>query len=132
MTSPRLAAGAGVALALLACREAPPPSLPGAELRARVEARLERDRDALAASLGHYALVDSVAQPDLHAFMAQIFPQRVDGELVMSAVGGLAQLSGEIERQAAMVGYINAFYLLAITGFVALPFIMLVQRPRGG
>jgi DHA2 family multidrug resistance protein len=43
---------------------------------------------------------------------------------------GLAQLSAEIERQAAMIGYINAFYLLAITGVVAFPFILLVGSRR--
>lgn len=31
-----------------------------------------------------------------------------------------------------MVGYINAFYLLAITGIAALPFIFLVRRPHPG
>ncbi len=44
---------------------------------------------------------------------------------------GLAHLSGEIERQAAMIGYINAFFLLAITGLVALPFILLVRDVTG-
>ena len=39
----------------------------------------------------------------------------------------LSNLSGEIERQAAMIGYINAFYFLAITGFLALPLIFFVK-----
>ncbi len=45
--------------------------------------------------------------------------------------GGLAQLSGEVERQAAMIGYINAFYLLAVTGLVALPFVLLIRDVTG-
>ena len=39
----------------------------------------------------------------------------------------LSNLSGEIERQSAMIGYINAFYFLAITGFLALPLIFFVK-----
>jgi DHA2 family multidrug resistance protein len=41
---------------------------------------------------------------------------------------GLAKISGEIERQASMIGYINAFYLLAITGFAAIPLIFLAHK----
>ena len=43
---------------------------------------------------------------------------------------GLMGLSGEIERQAAMIGYINAFYLLALTGFIALPLIFFVDNKK--
>lgn len=43
---------------------------------------------------------------------------------------GLIKLSGEIERQAAMIGYINAFYLLALTGFIALPLIFFVEKQK--
>ena len=39
----------------------------------------------------------------------------------------LSNSSGEIERQSAMIGYINAFYFLAITGFLALPLIFFVK-----
>lgn len=46
------------------------------------------------------------------------------------SVQGLTQLSDEMSRQAAMLGYLDAFYLLAATGLAALPFILLVQRPR--
>jgi DHA2 family multidrug resistance protein len=34
---------------------------------------------------------------------------------------GLLRLSGEIQRQAAMIGYVNAFYLLAFTAAAAVP-----------
>ena len=43
---------------------------------------------------------------------------------------GLMGLSGEIERQAAMIGYINAFYLLALTGFIALPLNFFVDNKK--
>ena len=39
-------------------------------------------------------------------------------------------LSSEIERQSAMIGYINAFYFLAVTGFLALPLILFVKTPK--
>ena len=55
------------------------------------------------------------------------FPSIV-GQWSTQSVEGLASLSNEVERQAAMIGYINAFYLLALTGFAAIPFICLVQR----
>ena len=44
-------------------------------------------------------------------------------------LAGLSKLSDEIERQASMVGYINAFYLLAITGCIALPLIFFIHKP---
>ena len=42
----------------------------------------------------------------------------------------LKNLSSEIERQSAMIGYINAFYFLAGTGFLALPLILFVKTPK--
>lgn len=43
---------------------------------------------------------------------------------------GLAALSGEIGRQAAMIGYINAFKAYALASFAALPLIFLVRAPK--
>ena len=45
---------------------------------------------------------------------------------------GLAALSGEIQRQAAMIGYINAFYLFAATSLAAIPFVSLMREPPKG
>lgn len=43
---------------------------------------------------------------------------------------GLARLTNEVERQASMIGYINAFYLLALTAAVAVPLVSLMRaRP---
>ena len=42
----------------------------------------------------------------------------------------LKNLSSEIERQSAMIGYINAFYFLAVTGFLAVPLILFVKTPK--
>jgi DHA2 family multidrug resistance protein len=34
---------------------------------------------------------------------------------------GLSRISREVQRQSAMIGYLNAFYLMAITGFLSVP-----------
>lgn len=52
----------------------------------------------------------------------------VVGRWNVETTEGLVNLSNEIERQAAMIGYINAFYLLAITGFAAVPLIFLARK----
>lgn len=44
------------------------------------------------------------------------------------AVGGLMRISNEIQRQAAMIGYVNAFYLLAIVAAAAIPLVSLMRR----
>jgi DHA2 family multidrug resistance protein len=43
---------------------------------------------------------------------------------------GLARLSKEIDRQAAMIGYINAFGLYMAASAVAILFVLLARRPR--
>src|SRR5205085_12322048 len=44
---------------------------------------------------------------------------------------GLMRLAGEIQRQAAMIGYINSFYLLAVTAAVGVPLVWLMRgTPR--
>ena len=46
---------------------------------------------------------------------------------------GLLRISNEITRQAAMIGYINAFYLMGLTAAVAVPLSCIMRRgPRGG
>jgi MFS transporter, DHA2 family, multidrug resistance protein len=46
------------------------------------------------------------------------------------SVGGLARLSKEINRQAAMLGYINAFGFYTLCSALAVPLILLVGRSR--
>jgi MFS transporter, DHA2 family, multidrug resistance protein len=48
----------------------------------------------------------------------------------MNTPTGLAALSGEIQRQGLMIGYINAFYLFALTSFLTVPFIFFLRVPR--
>jgi len=54
----------------------------------------------------------------------------VIGNWDVSTLSGLTALSGEAFRQAAMIGYINAFYLVAFTGFAAIPLMLFVKMPK--
>jgi MFS transporter, DHA2 family, multidrug resistance protein len=47
----------------------------------------------------------------------------------LDTLSGLFRLSGEIERQAAMIGYINAFHLMAIAAAAAVPLALFMRRP---
>ena len=44
---------------------------------------------------------------------------------------GLSAASAEIKRQAAMIGYINAFRLYAVIAIIPVPLIWLVRMPKG-
>ena len=46
------------------------------------------------------------------------------------SLGGLARLSKEINRQAAMLGYINAFGFYTLCSALAIPLILLIGRGR--
>jgi MFS transporter, DHA2 family, multidrug resistance protein len=54
----------------------------------------------------------------------------VTGGWDTGTVGGLARLSKEINRQAAMLGYINAFGFYTLCSALAVPLILLVGRTR--
>jgi DHA2 family multidrug resistance protein len=47
----------------------------------------------------------------------------ISGEWSHRSTDALAALSDEIFRQATMIGYINAFYLLAITAALSIPLV---------
>lgn len=50
----------------------------------------------------------------------------------LDSATGLARLSGEIGRQAAMIGYVNAFGLMALVGAAAVPLAFFMRRPAPG
>ena len=51
----------------------------------------------------------------------------------IGTTSGLMRFTNEIERQASMIGYINTFYLLALTAAVAVPLVWLMRiRPADG
>ena len=52
------------------------------------------------------------------------------GHWNLDSVTGLATIGNEIQRQALMIGYINAFYMYAFTALAVLPLIFLVGKRR--
>ncbi|MSO90221.1 MAG: DHA2 family efflux MFS transporter permease subunit [Acetobacteraceae bacterium] len=46
----------------------------------------------------------------------------------LETASGLMRLSNEIQRQAAMIGYVNAFYMLAFTATIAVPLAWLLRN----
>jgi DHA2 family multidrug resistance protein len=49
------------------------------------------------------------------------------GAFAMDSARGLATIGREVQRQAAMIGYIDAFYFYALTAAAVLPLILLVR-----
>ncbi|MCH9671971.1 MAG: DHA2 family efflux MFS transporter permease subunit [Gammaproteobacteria bacterium] len=54
----------------------------------------------------------------------------VSGGWSVDSLRGIASLSGEVGRQAAMVGYVNAFLLYGITALLVIPLIFFIQRNK--
>jgi DHA2 family multidrug resistance protein len=52
------------------------------------------------------------------------------GAWTFDTVPGLAKFANEITRQAAMIGYLNAFYLYTAASIVAIPLVLLVSSKR--
>jgi DHA2 family multidrug resistance protein len=77
------------------------------------------------ASTVHARLVEGV-RPD-NPVIAHAMP-----DLDFSSIGSLAQMNGEITRQAAMVSYIDAFYALFLVTLAVAPLILLMRPPRKG
>jgi MFS family permease len=48
----------------------------------------------------------------------------------LSSMGGLLAISREIDRQAAMIAYVNDFHIMTLLAFGALPLILLADRRR--
>ena len=66
------------------------------------------------------------------ASMVSSFDEKLDTPWVMGAwnvesARGLAALSHEINRQALMIGYNDAFLFLAVTALAMLPLVLLVR-----
>jgi hypothetical protein len=88
-----------------------------------------------------YLALGGVADPVERANYARLieainpFNLNLNGPAAPSAwnigtTSGLMRLANEVQRQASMIGYINAFYLLALTAAIAVPFVWLMRaRP---
>ncbi len=74
----------------------------------------------------NYAVISEHVSPFNEAFrMAS-----VAGEWNIDSVNGLARAGREVERQASMIGYINAFYLFSAVSMAVVPFIIFLKRPN--
>ena len=61
-----------------------------------------------------------------------VFPV-IPSQWELATMPGLQRISDEIGRQAAMIGYINAFYLMGFAALVAVPLsAMMRRRPAAG
>ncbi len=54
------------------------------------------------------------------------FPESIGG-WSFETIGGLLAISREIDRQAQMIGYVNAFTLYTVVCFASIPFLLFVR-----
>ncbi|WBH15989.1 DHA2 family efflux MFS transporter permease subunit [Sphingomonas radiodurans] len=74
-----------------------------------------------------------------HADLAQHVTRNVMPGFDLGALGGFGTLSdaamsmvdGMVNKQAAMIAYIDDFYLMSWISFAAIPLVLLLQKPRG-
>ena len=71
----------------------------------------------------NYARLTEFITPYRDALMLQSMPPSWNPD----TTAGILQLSNEVQRQAAMIGYINAFYLMAFTATAAVPLAFLLR-----
>jgi DHA2 family multidrug resistance protein len=72
----------------------------------------------------NYAHLAEYVSPFRSALLYSAFPTSWNPETSV----GLLQISREVQRQAAMIGYINAFYMMAVTAAVSVPLAILLRR----
>ena len=82
---------------------------------------------ALNSARVNYAEMTAHARPTNEALSFQDSLFRV---WELDSTGALAGLSGEMARQAAMIGYLNAFYAFTLTSFAVLPLMLLIKLRR--
>jgi DHA2 family multidrug resistance protein len=74
----------------------------------------------------NYAVISEHVSPFNEAFrMAS-----VAGDWNIDSLNGIARTGREVERQASMIGYINAFYLFSAVAIAVVPFIFFLKRPE--
>jgi DHA2 family multidrug resistance protein len=54
------------------------------------------------------------------------------GAWTFDTVPGLAKVANEIARQAAIIGYLNAFAMYTVTSALAVGFVLMVRRKKAG
>ncbi len=73
----------------------------------------------------NYAQLMELVNPFRSALMFSSLPSSWNIETAT----GLSGIAGEVRRQAAMIGYINAFYLMTVTAMVSVPLAFLLRNP---
>ena len=71
----------------------------------------------------------SVLSEHLSLFNEAFSVSAIRGAWTLETTTGLARLSDEVERQASMIGYINAFYLFSAFAASVIPFIPFLKKP---
>lgn len=82
--------------------------------------------EIVAATSANYSRMTEMISP----FNAALVNPRALGAWDPDTVSGLAKLSREITRQAAMIGYLNAFAMYTAASAVAVALVLLVRRAR--
>ncbi len=78
----------------------------------------------------HYTGVNySVISEHISPFNEAFRFSSVAGGWNIDTLDGVARAGREVERQASMIGYINAFYLFSTVSFAIVPFIFFLKRP---
>ncbi len=72
----------------------------------------------------------SVISEHLSLFNEAFGIASVAGNWSLDSALGLARLSGEVDRQASMIGYINGFYVFSAFAISVVPFILFLDKPR--
>jgi DHA2 family multidrug resistance protein len=52
------------------------------------------------------------------------------GEWSVESAGGLARIAGEISRQSALLGYMNAFVMYTAVSVIAIPLCLMLGKSR--
>ncbi len=71
----------------------------------------------------NYARLTEFVTPFREAFLFPTLPTNWS----MESLTGLLSLSREVQRQAAMIGYVNAFYMMALAAFLSVPLAFLLR-----
>ncbi|HEX4894614.1 MAG TPA: DHA2 family efflux MFS transporter permease subunit [Hyphomicrobiaceae bacterium] len=72
----------------------------------------------------NYAQLSEFVTPFREAF----FYLSVPASWNLETTAGLVAISREVQRQAAMIGYINAFHMMALTAAISVPLAMLLSN----
>ena len=80
----------------------------------------------------HYTGVNySIISEHISEFNQAFHLPSAAGGWNIDSLDGVARAGKEVERQASMIGYINAFYLFSAVSFAIVPFILFLKRPEG-